>query len=455
MAAGHTGPDAVVFIPGLMPSWEGPSMVDALGERFVIAMERNTRASLRFSTEASTKNLGEPIGDTRMVRVLVSDQGKSPPKALVDLYTLDLLSSVVQTSRAMGTQRKLLELGLHIVGLSRRVIRVARILSHRDKTFRARAELAAGALTVCLMLVGALVLVATLVSGFVALGPVSGVWDTVGNWGLPFAGAILGLVNMLPQRVRSFLDMATVLALALLGYVQGERERDVVVGRLASFLGALEQTGKYQRLHVIGYSLGAVIALDAVFPLARPIHQFTRMDTLVTIGCPADLIRTYWPEYFRERKRLPEAPGLWINFFAPSDLLASNFIEGDDDQEAPQGYVRQIGPMKLPRVKMLPLATKLVTKTTAWSGIFIQGQAEPVVPDLNLRYARTATSGAVSLLLAASRFHQSYWHRTSAVAASVFDTLVQELFPPGEDTLAQYTATSPQPPEPQPEIPSA
>ena len=47
MEAPYKKPDAIVFIPGTFGNWEGP-VVEGLGKRLAIALERNSPSRFRF-----------------------------------------------------------------------------------------------------------------------------------------------------------------------------------------------------------------------------------------------------------------------------------------------------------------------------------------------------------------------------------------------------------------------
>lgn len=58
---------------------------------------------------------------------------------------------------------------------------------------------------------------------------------------------------------------------------------------------------------------------------------------LVTIGCPFDIVRTFWPRYFKDRERLEGTPKQWINIYSPIDVLGSNFRDDSETKEATAG----------------------------------------------------------------------------------------------------------------------
>ena len=182
----------------------------------------------------------------------------------------------------------------------------------------------------------------------------------------------------------------------------------------------LAENCQYRRVHIVSFGMGIITALDSLFPRGQPILRFQGVDTLLTIACPADIILHYYPQYFTDRRRLEGVPRRWMNIFVPSDLMASNFIEGDSYNEVPEEQKKR----KL--AVILPKAGR-----QSWSGIRIHGKSEVIHPDSNVRHALTSPKGGASRVFAAVRAHQSYWDRTSITSASVFDTIVQELFPAG------------------------
>jgi hypothetical protein len=91
---------------------------------------------------------------------------------------------------------------------------------------------------------------------------------------------------------------------------------------------AEHDTLRYDRVDIVAYSFGSVVAIDALYPLADiPGPRFEQIDTLVTIGCPFDIIRTYWPEYFDRRWHRVGVPRRWLNIYSPIDVFGSNFLD--------------------------------------------------------------------------------------------------------------------------------
>lgn len=424
-------PDAVIFIPGIGSTWDGP-VVDGLGERFAFAIDRNTPPQLLFHAKVDSEELPDPFRSMHIARVSVSDSRKDggeqdPGKPLVDLYVLDLPALLIEPHRAAGAVKKGLKLVFRILSLSSRMTRA---LTSKNKGYRMQLQLIGGAIGVLLLVLGLVALLPTLIAGFVALLPLDNPrLDTFKNWALPI-GATLGVgLAMLPSTWRSMLDSATTLILSVTSYASIGEERDVVVGRLATFLERLAEGDRYERIHIISYSMGSLIALDALFPPGPPILRFSAVDTLITIGCPADMVKMYWPEYFQERHRIKGTPRSWTNFFVPADLFGSNFVDGDDDCEGEYQYSRHIGFVKIP----------FILRKASWSGVKLSDGEEDIHPNRNVRHTLTARLGQPGFTWAALSAHRAYWHPSSTSAASVFDMIAQELFPSSEE-LEQYAA---------------
>ena len=105
----------------------------------------------------------------------------------------------------------------------------------------------------------------------------------------------------------------------------------------------------YERVHVMGYSFGSVVAIDSLYPFNQePPVRFSAVHAFVTIACPFDLIRTYFKEYpgsptaanpanppvrpysyFENRCALPNAPKRWLNIYSLSDVMSSNFRDDE------------------------------------------------------------------------------------------------------------------------------
>ena len=130
----------------------------------------------------------------------------------------------------------------------------------------------------------------------------------------------------------------------------------------------------YQNIHLIAYSFGSILALDSIFPAGRdPVERIRAIRTLVTVGCPYDLIRVFWPEYFTERRVASHAIESWINVYSPIDVLGSNFrndsaVAGPEAKDAISSGGDQATPL-LPRTS-LAWTTARPMKGLSWPEFF-------------------------------------------------------------------------------------
>jgi hypothetical protein len=252
-----------------------------------------------------------------------------------------------------------------------------------------------------LMLLLGLYLASLVVALVVAVAPKVGV--PKGAVGVLVAFTSLGIWKS--KEVRALAD-AAIQSYCVSLYLDAGHQGDRLRAPLARLVdGLLERRDiSYNRIDIVAYSFGTIVAIDALFPYqTEPPRRFENVSTLVTIACPFDFIRTYWPDYFAQRfTRRPDAPLRWINIYAPMDVMASNFRDDTRvaDAEITVG-VRKGAVSPAPRVKNLPY--------------FVRGRGDQV--------------HALELLsLAGLRVHGEYWSPDSQGDPGVFGAVVEALF---------------------------
>jgi hypothetical protein len=144
-------------------------------------------------------------------------------------------------------------------------------------------------------------------------------------------GTLLGISA--PNKWKADLVDSSVDFVCMVQYLLFGANKNRVVGQLDYLVNEVYAHGKYSRIHLVGYSFGSVIAMDAVLPVSgsetKPRYDYVK--TFVTLGCPFDLIRTYLPKYYMKRKKYSFD---WTNIFVPGDVFGSNFRDDNDDKEA-------------------------------------------------------------------------------------------------------------------------
>lgn len=277
------------------------------------------------------------------------------------------------------------------------------------------------------------------VAGAWIAGAAEDVWGFLKAVGRTLEGGILwlaGLVIVIPLagsfvrfNIREALSRAAPLLTTATAYLSSGKRRTDLIGGLGDVLNFIDEQAvdgpEYEQVHVVAYSFGSVVAIDSLFPHEGAVsRQFERVQTLVTIGCPYDFVRTYWPKYFQNRYAVAAAARpRWINIFSPIDVLGSNFIDEPAAKErrtfinaspSRRDQMRQTWDSKFDR------GVELMDGTTA----------RPRLDD-NITYG-PGQGGTASLgewfSFIGFRAHGMYWSRESASAPSCFDTILKRLY---------------------------
>jgi hypothetical protein len=186
--------------------------------------------------------------------------------------------------------------------------------------------------------------------------------------------------------------------ISLIEYITYGERREVIAGQFSDLLEHIAEKGAYRHIHFVAFSFGSIVTLDTLFPANRkPGERFRLVHTLVTIGCPFDFLRMFWPEYFRKRQTWPDRPQRWINLYSPVDALASNFRDNDEDKPAERGIALADG-----------------------------GERKPD----NLVYSRGPDhiSPLAALALAGLRAHTTYWEVEYESEVSCFTDIVLTMY---------------------------
>jgi hypothetical protein len=166
---------------------------------------------------------------------------------------------------------------------------------------------------------------------------------------------------------------------------------------------------RYQRIHIFAYSFGSIIAIDAVFPSGEPAHWTRNIDTLVTIGCPFDFVRTYWDDYFEYRHSLDGVPREWLNVYVTADVWATDFDPPDRKRSRP---------------------TKRGGPRTEQRGIVLEtGSKKPPNDNIRLGKDRKLRDYFLSwFTLIGIRLHYSYWGKKNPHVENCFDLIVPKVY---------------------------
>ncbi len=130
-------------------------------------------------------------------------------------------------------------------------------------------------------------------------------------------------------------------------YLKYGEGRQALVGNLSNLIEKVSETEKdYDGFEIHGYSFGSIIALDTLFPGKSQQTDFrtsNEITQLVSVGCPYDFIRVYYPYYFANRQDVSSHLKKWYNINCETDILSSNFRNdpktGDGDVKVTPGAI--------------------------------------------------------------------------------------------------------------------
>lgn len=188
-----------------------------------------------------------------------------------------------------------------------------------------------------------------------ALADEGAVHDAAARAKDPLTGVALTLtavgIAVSAKDLRRHLVNGTMHLLGAVRYLSMGDGVDVQVSRLNLLIAKLRELG-YKRIDIVAYSFGSIIALDGLFPRkdCKAALQMTHLvDHLVTIGCPAMTIGTFWPHHWEGRDPSWDPPPVetealatrtkkadrWINIYSPFDVLSSKFLRLDETTKEP------------------------------------------------------------------------------------------------------------------------
>lgn len=199
----------------------------------------------------------------------------------------------------------------------------------------------------------------------------------------------------------------------------GTGPRSRLTKQVSHLLERIDNENGYRRIHLVAYSFGSIIALDHVFPPKDEAnYRSPRIDTLVTIGCPFSYVRTYWNDYFDQRKVSGKVPE-WLNVYIVTDLLATNFREQDQKgsgdekrgeiKEEERGIVLETGSRR-PHENKLYRPKDRGSRGRRWSWGWL------TVKYYNLRAAITYD------------VHYDYWGKENWEEPECFDLIVKKIY---------------------------
>ena len=424
--------DAIIFIPGLYHDRKEPD--DVTARRLVRAFDHNARrGSARFSVENAKEIDFKGTQRARVVTIQRQDGETHTP--IADVYELNYPRVMTRAFRDRRPALQALTIGWLLVVNFGRLIRS---FTAPSKTGAEKLQVFYGGfLFLMLATYVPVLLVGVVGTGWEAVQAVAGTAAndtasssaTVSTRGAapanpapqnaaaaqaptPIGKKVLSWIQFLvvfltgigiftKASLKEFLTETASHAVPALSYLDYDQRKGLVLGQLNALLDYMEEQTDtvYNNVHIIAYSFGSIVALDALFPFQQPSPRLERVSTLTTIGSPFDFMRTYWPGYFKMRKRIPGRPTRWINIFSPMDIMGSDFLDVRGDRPE-RGVVMDDDSMSRPDT------------TVAY------GRHRPVSLRQPLEY----------LGLNGFRAHAMYWEKKEDGGLDAFDDVVRQLY---------------------------
>jgi hypothetical protein len=395
----------LIYAPGLVRS---PTNT-ASGIAEVIAATVDRRRAGHYRAEASSETAPRGL---RLGKSIIGPDGV--PKC--EVFELDYRDRLADLDSATGPTPPPSTLTAVGYGISS-VFLLRRAWRHgaKAKSRRARLQLWLGlGMTMVLLAAAAIALIASLAAlGLLRWLPGKNAFNSF-NAPKVAVGAG-GITIVLWAKARAgILQLAEHIGQCL-RYLREPRHQDTVTQTLQDAIDGLIDDGWTAPIHVLGYSFGSLVVVDALFPRAGGASQPDRLAeavrSLTTIGCPADTIQLYFPKHFVDRVA-PTACCAWTNIFIPADVFASNFCNDRDDIEnaAEEATVSE--------------HTRAASDESAdMGGTFGIAGVRPTC----VKYTDETLSPLSILSLTGFRSHGGYWDLPTH--ASCFDNLVDAWVP--------------------------
>ncbi|WP_196893651.1 hypothetical protein [Aureivirga marina] len=111
-------------------------------------------------------------------------------------------------------------------------------------------------------------------------------------------------------------------------YLSYGKNKLEIIGKLETLISKVDENKESTTLELHSYSFGSIVLLDLIFPYKRvPLKTIQKnVSKIVTIGCPYDFIKQYYPNYFSNRNESDVMKNvIWQNVFCQADVFSSNF----------------------------------------------------------------------------------------------------------------------------------
>jgi hypothetical protein len=350
--------EALIYVPGLASLGVERKTTTGVVRRVARALNQQDRvgpAAWRAQWLDAAVGASEPVDDKPLATIWRKEpSGEDEP--FVDVFEYAYEKALIEGWERSSLFKRAGQ--VFVAGLNlRRVYRSFVAAGHSE---RGRAQLAvATVMLACMGVYAGVLLIAVLQAGQQIYQTVSGeaapkvtvqtqttaepaleapVEDAPPGVTVPQWAAIAGaLIASTARRVGTKMNSAGTSLFALNAYLDLAVKRTEVTGGLEDLCERLRSDQKYSTVRMVGYSFGAVVALEALHPRTdEPPPALCDVASLVTIGVPSDFVLAVKPDWFQGRHGL-NVDRPWLNVYSPIDLLGSKFPPDADEGQASRG----------------------------------------------------------------------------------------------------------------------
>jgi len=330
----------IVYIPGLGYNFNTDLSMEAYAHRMRLALENNNDPKLKYEIKVTKSKYGGNGMYSSDIAVITENDGKAS-KNLYKIYEFKYGDELIAKYKKNNKFSQLIMIAFVVIG------RIFNIVTGKKRVIamgnKQRAQtIWMVILILSAMLFGVLVLASLLTSLSTALAQVkTGFLKDIDDWmhlHKRLNAIALGITSVTSAMFifnKSYKDKfyeSTTEFLCANNYLKFNECSDVILGKLDELLQLIaENENDTDEIGIHAYSFGSVIALDFLYPYGNAPSNLvrSRIDTLVTIGCPFDFIRTYYPFFYQGRQNNNLHLNKWINVHSSTDILSSNFRNDD------------------------------------------------------------------------------------------------------------------------------
>jgi pimeloyl-ACP methyl ester carboxylesterase len=313
-------PPLLVYLPGL-----GPGPANSARRVAEILADEASLGPGTFAVERLDSTYGA-LGDGARI---ISEDGA----LVLDVLELDYRPGLSGAPAPDKDTRALLHQLLLALKYVVWAIQLLFGAGRRAKSGRAKVQILLGFLSAAVLV---LLFLVTAVTILVALGFFSEVGEA-GRFTNALAVGLTAVTTRLFVTARPTIVRLGLLIERLMDFIHDDRQEASLARLVALAVDQILEAEPNRRIHLLGYSLGSLVCLAFLFPRTS-LHVVpdgrhkSAIHGLFTIGCPVDFVRLYRSDYLMYRTARVD-PLDWTNIYISADVLASNFLDRDDEAD--------------------------------------------------------------------------------------------------------------------------